>query len=230
MAKLRFSRSEAAEHLLRERVEELNARKDVNKWGNHMVYDIMEVAAETSRRMSSALQYVSWTEETQKEGLCLPKAVLAEAKKEFPGEEEFTYLYASNVKGGADCVLFAPSSEEAFLADLQRTWMEQDVEKRLAPLFAEEHKQKAHMFLAKKALCAKRGGRHRVREEILAYAQGYLKAWEKFGGEKAHPRPYVIVSPYGKGRFGVAYLLCVSPEQLIEDFENEFAVVLVMKA
>lgn len=221
--KMKFTRSPAAEALMCERVETMNARNGVDKYGHPVRWTPMDTAARMVERMDASLQWAEYSDG-------IPKAVVSRAKKDFGGEMEFTYLLADN--GGRDngYFLFAPLDEEAFLDALRQAWQETDTEERLAPLLAEEHKQKAHKFLTEKAIFSKRGGKHRVREEMLAYAQGYLRAWEKFGGEKVHPRPYVLVPPYGRGSFGVAYLLCMPPEQLIEEFENEFAVVLVMKA
>ncbi len=222
--KIEFVHSERARNAVLARVDALRARGDARDVSN-IVYALRDKARVSAR-------YVCWSEKTPKEGDCLPKSVVSGVKKDFSGETSFScvlFRHAPDGPGGGFLLAF-PGSEDGFLREIEQAWMEEDTERELAPLLREEFKQEVHQFLASRALYSVRGGRYRAREEMINFARGYILAWEKFGGEKVHPRPYVLAPRYGKGSHGVAYVLTVPPSKLLEEAQNEFACQIVMKS
>jgi hypothetical protein len=131
------------------------------------------------------------------------------------------------IKAGGNIYAF-PGSEDEALAQLNRALDEAEVERKLAPLLKEEFKNKVHEFLASRAIFAKKGGRYKAKQYMQHWADGYIAAWEKFDGAKAHQRPYILTPQYGNGNSGVAYLLAIPPSQLLKEAEEAFAVHLVM--
>lgn len=152
----------------------------------------------------------------------VPKGLVAKCRKLFEGELEFTYVRV-------DRVFYVMTGAEAdILSAFAQAWLEQDVEEKLEPLFRAELKDKAHKFLAERAIYSRRGGKYRARDDVRGFATGYIAAWERFDQGRTHPRPYVLAPSYGKGVSAVAYLLSDPPEKILEDAENEFAVHIVM--
>jgi hypothetical protein len=156
-------------------------------------------------------------------------------KKDFPGETGFScvlfrHVWAAQAEPSSGFLLAFPGSEDDLLLEIEQTWMEEDMEQELAPLLREEFKHEVHQFLASRALYSIRGGMHQAREKMIEFAHGYTLAWNKFGGEKVHPRPYVISPRYGKGSQGVAYMLTIPPKQLLEEAQDEFAYQIVMES
>lgn len=226
--KTEFVHSERARNAVLARVDALNARGDVRDVSN-VVYALRDKARVSAR-------YVCWSEKIPKEGDCLPKSAISGVKKDFSGETSFSCVLfrhdwvATQTGPGSGFLLAFPGSEDDFLREIEQAWMEEDTERELAPLLREEFKHEVHQFLASRALYSVRGGKYRAREGMVNFAHGYILAWEKFGGEKFHPRPYVISPRYGKGSHGVAYVLTIPPSKLLEEAQNEFACQIVMKS
>lgn len=232
---LKFSRSEALESALAQRVRDKCLVQIV--WGPDASAPGGIKSVEKPAKISMPIDqvrdrvkcyqhchYVGYGKEDSPDNWegPVPKNLVAKCRKVFEGETELTYVQVGRL-------FYVMSGAEAdILSAFAQAWLEQDVEEKLEPLFRAELKSKVHKFLAERAIYSRRGGKYRARDDVRGFAKGYLAAWEKFDQGRTHPRPYVLAPCYGKGVSAVAYLLSDPPEKILEDAENEFAVHIVM--
>jgi hypothetical protein len=225
--KIEFIHSERARDAVFARVDALNALPLRDGRGQALTVNVDGVVYSLRDKARVSARYVYWSEKEPK-GDTLPKSVVNGVKKDFPGEASFSCVLFRAGSGGS--LLAYPGSEDDFVREIEQAWMEEDTERELAPLLREEFKQEVHQFLSSRAMYAARGGKYQVREEMVNFARGYILAWEKFGGEKVHPRPYVLTPKYGAGSHGVAYVLTIPPKQLLQEAQDAFACQIVMKS
>lgn len=225
---LKFSPSEELEALLARRVREANITEQ--KWelvnGQNVCMqvptNILGAISQVTGRIDHVqhYHYVGWDKTDEND---IPRSLVDKCRKQY--EDELEWLYVTLDKK----FFYAfPGALEAVRSQLEQAWLEYDVERKLEPLFRAELKDKAHKFLAKRAIYSRRGGKYRARDDVRGFATGYIAAWERFDQGRTHPRPYVLAPSYGKGASAVAYLLSDPPEKILEDAENEFAVHIVM--